>query len=165
VPALVADEKRILRDPALHGRVGDTRARVRFPTAGEVPPDVRERREHGRSLFRAFLPEESVIHFHKRTRLRAARLLKHHERLGAVLEILRLHIGAWLVMMDDPVREVHHVENGARREVPTPWVYHVNAVVRTAREDDPETVAWARVRFVVNRDGVVRIDRIPDEPA
>jgi hypothetical protein len=165
VPALVADEKRILRDPALHGRVGDTRARVRFLSAGETPRAVRERRERGRSLFRSFLPGESVIHFHKRTRLCAARLLRHHERLGAVLEILRLHIGAWLVMMDDPVREVHHVEDGTRREVPTPWVYHVNAVVRYAREGDPEAPAWARVRFVVNRDGVVRIDRIPDDSA
>ncbi len=163
VPALVADEKRILRDPALHARVGDTRARVRFLSAADTPPAVRERRERGRSLFRAFLPEESVIHFHKRTRLRAARLLRRHERLGAVLEILRLHIGAWLVMMDDPVRDVHHVQDGKRREVPAPWVYHVNAVVRYAREDAPESPAWARVRFVVSRDGVVRIDRIPGD--
>jgi hypothetical protein len=137
-----------------------------------------------RAGFRDFthLPE-GVLHARRMTREHA---LEEHARPETVLwhqksvemsprkegrlpspmmtEIFRLNIGPWLAHTDDPNRTITFADpdEGVVCSVTARRVYNINVVYRLRKKTgkDAPDVGWRRIRLVVSRKGIERIDPI-----
>lgn len=80
-------------------------------------------------------------------------------------EIFRLNIGTWLTHTDDPNRTITFADpdEGAVCSVTARRVYNINVVYRLtggAPMNGPRGAEWRRIRVVVSRKGIERIDPI-----
>ena len=158
LPRLAADEAVRLIDPAVGKAVGRTKGLVRLLREKQTPEKVRNARRAGTQPLRNILPDDTVVHYHKRIRLRGARLLKHHTRVESITEILRLGIGSWLERMDDPTNALTYVDGNTPTRIAANRVYHIYAIVELSRPG--AEAALYRYRLAVTRDGLVRIENM-----
>jgi hypothetical protein len=79
--------------------------------------------------------------------------------------IFRFNVQSYLARLDNPQVPIRYYDPGvgAFRSDLAPKVYHINVIVRLARWDEwgriPRT-SLMRVRIVVDKDGIVRIDEV-----
>lgn len=151
------DRRWTIRDRDRGRDLGKVRERAGFVPFGEVPPRVLQ----ARRLTREHDLEECA---------RPERVLWHEKAVevegvpGSIFpmltEIFRLNLGHWLAHTDDPKRKVLFADPDdaniysavARR------VYNVGVIyrLRAAGEDPP----WHRIRVVVSRKGIARVEPI-----
>lgn len=83
------------------------------------------------------------------------------DRVDAIREILRLDLRHWLAHTDDPKRRVVFADpdTGEIFTAMAPRVYNLGIVYRLRKKGD-EHAGWHRVRVVVTRKGLRRIDPI-----
>jgi len=135
--------------------------RAEFLTFSKTPEAVLDVRRQTRihRLEESARPE-TVVHHRKVMHVRPLDEDPTTLRRAALREIVRLHIGEWLENTDDPKQRVvmadptlgELVTAKARR------VYNVNILYRLQELDEP--VRWNRVRVVVARSGIVRVEAI-----
>jgi hypothetical protein len=79
-------------------------------------------------------------------------------------EIFRLNIGPWLAHTDDPNRTITFADpdEGVVCSVTARRVYNINVVYRLRKQSgkDAPDMGWRRIRLVVSRKGIERIDPI-----
>ena len=82
-------------------------------------------------------------------------------RLSALTEIFRLNLGPWLAHTDDPKRDIVFADPVAGRvgSAQAPRVYNIAVVYRLRRVGDDDA-PWHRLRVVVTRKGIRRIENI-----
>jgi hypothetical protein len=155
------DRKWSIKDRERRRLVGDVHERAAFVPFRSVPADVLVRRR----LTRAHALEEQA---------RPERVLWHQKTLsiapgkgGAdgtdfpmLTEIFRLNLRRWLSHTDDPNRKIVFAdpEDAQVYSVTTRRVYNINVVYRL-REGEADA-PWHRIRVVVSRKGIERIDSI-----
>lgn len=148
------------------------RARLResmqFLRSSEVPPEVLAMRLAHRTVRNAETATEEVIRYRKvvdvTTRDETERLPDDYW----VRDILRLNVRHFLVRLDDPLDSVAFFDperdafGGAR----LPKVYHVNVVKKITREGEggAREERLERLRVVLNKDGIVRVDEVERRP-
>jgi hypothetical protein len=140
--------------------------RAAFLTFAQTPESVLNVRRQTRihRLEESARPE-TVLHHRKVVHVRPLDDDPTTLRRSALREIVRLHIGEWLENTDDPKQRVvmadptlgELVTAKARR------VYNVNILFRLQELDEAER--WNRVRVVVARSGIVRVEAIGDATA
>jgi len=154
------DRRWTIRDHERQENVGEVVERAGFKAFAAVPPPVLQ----ARRLTRAHALEESA---------RPERVLWHEKlvtvvpRRAGVLkspmltEIFRLNIGQWLQHTDDPNRKITFADpdDASVYAATARRVYNINIVYRL-RDDKDATAAWHRIRVVVSRKGIERIEEI-----
>jgi hypothetical protein len=77
-------------------------------------------------------------------------------------EIFRVDLGRWLANTDDPKNRIMFADpvRGGVKAVVAPRVYNIGIVYRLRDMDHDEADAWHRVRVVVTRKGIRRVDPI-----
>lgn len=161
VPKMIADEVDDLIDPAIGTKIGSSRARALFCHPGDLPEAARRLRNFEENVFQNIIPPENVIHFHKDISIDRARLMRNHQRLESLTEIMRLKLDSWLANMDEPVDRLFYMRNGRRMKADAKRVYHVNIIVGISEAG--KSVAGRslfRYRLVLTRNGIVRIERV-----
>ena len=143
------------------GKVDEQSGFVR-PEALPEPSLALRRITRGHPIEYAAHPE-SILRHHRMIRLRPDRIAEADPRFTAITEIFRLDLRNWLAHTDNPNREILYAdpEAGRIRAAMAPRVYNINVVYRLRRAG-AEDVPWRRVRVVVGRKGIHRIDPIPD---
>lgn len=161
-PRHAADQSGRIADPATERRVGLWKSLIRMTSPGSVPEEVRERRNGRRSPFRDILPEDNILHFHKRTRLNGRRLASVHRRNDSITEILRVTVDGWLESMDDPTNELTYPEGPTPRRITANRVYHIHLFIRLVQRSGRRGSAPRLVhyRVVATRNGIVRIEQL-----
>lgn len=157
-------------------RFPDRRRTIRVERSGPVLAEVRER-----AAFRPFSHVgEGVLEARRRTRehaleeeARPERVLWHEKSVllrarppgplppPTLTEIFRLNLAPWLQHTDDPNRVLAFADpdDASICTVTAPRVYNINVVFRLRRANDRDA-RFHRVRVVVSRKGVLRIDPI-----
>jgi hypothetical protein len=142
--------------------LGEATEQSGFVPFKDVPADVLKVRRMTRvhELEEQARPETVVFH-RKEVELRAARIADADPRFTALTEIFRLDLRRWLAHTDDPKREMVFADpiEGTVGAAVAPRVYNIGVVYRLRREDD-ENAPWHRVRIVVTRKGIRRIDPV-----
>jgi hypothetical protein len=111
---------------------------------------------------------ERIIRYQKEVTLYPARISRAHRRGHDLNDIMRFNIDDFLRQADDPVVDYLYLDPATRelRQVQCQRVYHVNIVFTyrssDARKKVPERVE--RIRLVLNRDGIVRLDQVLPDP-
>lgn len=133
-----------------------------FVSQAGIPKDVLAvRKSPARHPLEDQARPETVLVHRKQVKLRPPRMVEADPRFDAVTEIFRLDLRRWLVHTDDPKREIIYAdpESGKIRSATAPRVYNISVVYRLRRTGDV-SVPWRRVRVVVTRKGIQRIERV-----
>lgn len=107
---------------------------------------------------------ERVLWHHKTFTVHAKAMRAHDPRFPAVSEVFRLNVRKWLDHTDDPKRRILFADPEERQiySATAKRVYNIGIVYRLARVGGADT-PWRRVRVVVTRKGIVRVDPVADE--
>lgn len=157
VAARFPDRLWSLRDRERGREVGEVRERAGFVPFERLPAGVlatrRLTREHAlEEVARA----ERVLWHEKQVRVAATT----PGEFPMLTEIFRLNIGHWLAHTDDPKRKVLFADpdDASVYSAVARRVYNVGVVYRLRGEG--EDAAWHRIRVVVSRKGILRIEPI-----
>jgi hypothetical protein len=155
------DQTTRLRDPIDQKTIGTCREAVSFAREKSVDPIVLKLRDRDHiteieNTWRA----EKVIHYTRDIALYSERFLKTHSRKGGITDIVRFNLRNFLVKMDEPEVTLRRLSKGKVDQVRGTRVYHVNIVLRFA---SPEETRYERIRLVLNRDGIKRVETVSSE--
>jgi len=81
--------------------------------------------------------------------------------ITGINDIIRYDIRAYLRKMDEPVEVKNSLQNGHLQPVTCQRVYHLNLVSRYSAPHPEKVKLYRRVRLVLNRDGIKRVEHIP----
>ena len=157
----VPDHKIVITDPSTGAHIGQFRRKFIFMPITGVPADVRRVRDVGRTEILAEREFSDVVfRYTKILRLRPRRIFGSHRRVAALTDVLRMSVRHFLHSMDEPrpAIEILDPETLQPRQVPAMRTYHLNAVLRFWRGDDPAKAAYRKVRVVLDQDGIQRVE-------
>lgn len=130
----------------------------------KIPSDVAYLRTLGQMTTNDPERRENVVHIGRRLRF-GLRSKQHRRMFPLVKNVLRIDISPFLSKLDNPTMPVSFVgEEGLSTTVQAPKVYHLNMVVRYEVGFDTESgerlVDYERFRLIVNKNGIVRLERL-----
>ena len=155
------DRKWAILDRERGRRVGNVHERAAFLPFHTLPAAVLSKRRstRGHPLEEHARPERVLWH-HKTISVAAEARGQENGDFPMMTEIFRLNLRRWLSHTDDPNRKIVFAdpEDGRVYSATARRVYNVNVVYRlsTSGADSP----WHRLRIVVSRKGIERIDPI-----
>ncbi|MCA9580642.1 MAG: hypothetical protein KC416_02535 [Myxococcales bacterium] len=146
--------------------LGEMDERSGMVTSEDIPAEIHRARYWNRKrLFSAIGVPETVLRHKKTIRVNPDVVRRVGPQFDALTEIFRLDIRRWLAHTDDPKREILFADpvSGGIRTAKAPRVYNIGVVYRLVRAGQPEP-SWKRVRVVVSRKGIDRIEHVEPEP-
>lgn len=156
------DRRWRIRDRERAVVLGNVDEQSSFVPFEEVPaPVLTKRRSTRKHPLEEQARPEKVLWHRKIVRLRADRMAEADARFDALTEIFRLDLRRWLAHTDDPKRRIVFADPTEARVCAAfaPRVYNIGVVYRLRRPDDA-SAPWRRIRVVVTRKGIRRIDHI-----
>ncbi len=153
-----------IRDASKKHELASMEEQSGFIPFEELPPEVLEVRRATRvSALEEEARPETVL-YHKKTVVVDRSLVRKVEpRYDAITEVYRFDLRRWLAHTDDPKRQFAFADprEGVVARASAPRVYNLGIVYRLKRAGDPsDTGRWHRVRVVVTRKGIRRIEAI-----
>jgi hypothetical protein len=142
--------------------IGRVDERSGFIESSEVPEEVVfARRSTGRQSIEERSAPETVLRHQKRVLVRTGAVRGVDARFDAITEVFRLDLRRWLSHTDDPKRQILYADpvSGHVRSATAPRVYNIGVVYRRRRVGDT-TAEWKRVRVVVSRKGIQRLEHV-----
>ncbi len=164
-----ADRKIRIRDPFSGRVIGSLKEAFSFGEEARIPPSVRYCR-HMDSI--TSIDEEGkpewVVKYEKEVSLFPARISRFHQRRRDLNDIMRFNIDDFVRQADDPVVDYLHLDpaSGALAQVQCQRVYHVNLVLAYRSLDYRKRGAerLERIRLILNRDGIVKLEEVAAVP-
>jgi hypothetical protein len=164
-----ADRKIRIRDPNSGRVIGNLKEAFSFTTGDSIPPEVRycRRMDSITSIDQEGKPER-IIKYEKEVSLFPARISRFHQRRRDLNDIMRLNIDDFVRQADDPVVDYLHLDpaTGLLQLTQCQRVYHVNIVFayRSLDRRKADGARLERIRLVLNRDGIVKLEEVPPTP-
>lgn len=164
-----ADRKIRIRDPYSGRVIGALKEAFSFTTDASIPPAVRYCRHMDSitSIDEEGKPER-IIKYEKEVRLFPARVSRFHRRRRDLNDIMRINIDDFIRQADDPVVDYLHLDpaTGGLETVQCQRVYHLNIVFtyRSLDSRKQSTERFERIRLVLNRDGIVKLEEVAPIP-
>jgi len=155
------DRKWSILDRERDRRIGSVHERAAFLPFRRVPAEVLAKRRITRAhaLEEQARPERVLCH-RKTVVVASSPSPQAGAELSMLTEIFRLNLHRWLQHTDDPNRKVVFAdpEDALVYQVTTRRVYNINVVYRLRAGTDE--APWHRIRVVVSRKGIERIDPV-----
>lgn len=145
--------------------IGAIKENARFQSIANIPAELLKTR-HLNALENSDTEEEKSFVLHYRKDITLSKKIKILGRypLRAVHDILRLDIEECLSKLGEPIRGVEHVVEGCEvKEIHLPKIYYLDIGLVYSLMDDkmkPSETSFEYFRLVVNKDGLLRIDRL-----
>lgn len=157
------DQTTRLRDPLDQKNIGTCREAMSFVRESRVDPVVLKLRDRDHiteieNNWRA----EKVIHYTRDITLYSEKFMKTHSRKGGITDIVRFNLRNFLLRMDEPEVTLRRLTKGKVDNVRGTRVYHVNIVLRFVSANETR---YERIRLVLNRDGIKRVETVSSERA
>jgi hypothetical protein len=156
------DFVRRVRDAETGETIATIGERLSYTSKEALEGSVRQVRSNAHTIELDEEREETVIRY--RTDVKVERPADGGPARRIKL-ICRFNVQSYLARLDNPQVPIRYFDPGvgAFRSDLAPKVYHINVIVRLARWDEwgriPRT-SLLRVRIVVDKDGIVRIDEV-----
>jgi hypothetical protein len=159
----VYDQSTSIFDPLTGKKMGVCREAVGFVPEKRVDPVALQlrNRDHITEIENTWRAEK-VIHYTKDITLFPNRFLKFHKRKSGITDIIRLNLRSFLLKMDEPIKPLYALKNDRSETIPGARVYHVNVILRFTSKRETR---YERIRLVLNRDGIKRIEPVAAESA
>lgn len=162
----ISDRKiAILDSSSDNTRIGLLKEAVTFISERDVPPDISRLRniDNITSVDEEGKPER-VLKYKKEITLYPGVIVKRHERRRDLNDIMRFNVRDIVEQADDPSVDYQYLEpeGGALRTVACARVYHLNMILKYSysRGGGREAVYYERIRIVVDKEGIVRLEEV-----
>lgn len=157
----VYDQSTSIYDPLTNKKMGVCREAVGFIPEKRVDSlAMRLRnRDHITEIENTWRAEK-VIHYTKDITLFPNRFLKIHKRKTGVTDIIRFNLRNFLQKMDEPIKSLYALKKDRSEKIPGSRVYHVNVILRFTSKRETR---YERIRLVLNRDGIKRLEPLGAE--
>ncbi|MFA6002992.1 MAG: hypothetical protein WC881_02885 [Elusimicrobiota bacterium] len=162
----LADRKVDILDPVHGARIGSFKEAFSFVSDASIPPDIAHRRrmDNITSVDEEGKPER-VFKYEKEVSIDPSRIAQHHTRLRDLNDIMRFSVREFVEQADDQETEYLHLDPETRelRNLLCARVYHVNMLVKylIRDTDGQDQISYERIRIVLNKNGIVRLDEVP----
>ena len=161
-----SDRKISILDPSSGECIGLLKEAFTFIPGQHVPADIsRLRRLDNITSIDEDGKPERVFKYKKEIRLYPERIRRYHDRRKDLNDIMRFSIENFVKQADDPSVDYPVVDpaSGEIKVVVCPRVYHVNLVLKYVHvlKTGRESVHYDRIRIVLNKDGIGRIEEVP----
>lgn len=149
-------------------KVGKSRQFMRFIHKATVVPEISYTREIGHHLTLEPDRQEHVLHYAHSMRLDSQLIAEHSEQMQVLKNIMRFSVAPLLEKLDEPDKNLRYFdrEKGIGM-IKAPKVYHVNVIFRYASTHQNAQGKWSdeqveleRIRLIVNKEGIQRIETI-----
>jgi len=161
----ILPDRRITIRTANGKRLGILKEKVRFIPETEVPAGVLQIRNRDKfsELENDGRGEYVIRHSKKVTLYNNAfkQIYGKSQKITSINDIIRYDIRAYLNKMAEPVQIRHYLEDEQLHPVTCHKVYHLNLVSRYTTSHPQEARIHKRLRLVLNREGIKRIEHIP----
>ncbi len=159
----VFDQSTSIYDPFTRKKMGVCREAVGFVPEKRVDPVALQlrNRDHITEIENTWRSEK-VIHYTKDITLYPNQFLNFHKRKTGITDIVRFNLRNFLLKMDEPIKPLYALKNDVSEKIPGARVYHVNVVLRFTSKRETR---YERIRLVLNRDGIKRIEPVAAESA
>lgn len=148
--------------------MGRSRQFMRFIQKSGVPPEVLYVRELGHRT--TLDPErvEKILHYSHQIHFDSTQIEPHLHQVGKVKNITRFSIAPFLEKLDEPKKKLRFFsEKKGIATIKAPKVYHLNVLLRYTRQSQnaagewqPEEVELERIRLILNKKGIQRIETV-----
>ncbi len=162
----ISDRKIDILDSSGGGaRIGVLKEAFTFISDKDIPPDIARLRriDNITSVDEEGKPER-VFKYKKEIILFPEVVLRTHERRRDLNDIMRFNVRELIAQADDSSVDYPYVDpaSGDLRTAACSRVYHVNLLVKYTYYDRDEqvTIHYERIRIVVNKDGIVRLEEV-----
>ena len=158
LPAWAADQSGKLVDTSIGRVVGSTREAMRWIHADELPKAVSEERNATPLDLAVIGPGAAVARYVKTVRIFTRKIFAAHERAPAIDEIFRLHMGRFLLRMDEPDERVPTLNAaGEIVSVHGDRAYYVDLIIQLREIGGPDATVQ-HTRLVLTRRGILRVE-------
>lgn len=145
-------------------RLGEVSEYFRF--LKDVPADVAYLRTLGQARASDPKRRENVMHMGRRFSFEL-RSPKHRKLFPLLKNVHRIDISPFLSKLDNPTVPISYFDSdGSAMTAQAPKVYHINIVIRYevkfGEGDASRRVDYERYRLVVNKNGIVRMEKVVD---
>lgn len=159
------DNRLMIHDPIKDLPIGRCTERAHYLAKEDLPADVRAVRELHHVVDLDSEREETVLLYRNHVKLNAREILAEHRRRTHVKHFLRFSVDELLPRLDDPHVRVrfYDPETGGFQLTNAPKVYHLNIVFKLQRfdaSDEPLAPFYQRIRVVLDKDGIQRIEPV-----
>lgn len=162
----ISDRKIDIRDSSTDGaRIGLLKEGVTFISERDVPPDITRLRriDNITSVDEEGKPER-VLKYKKEITLYPDVIIKKHERRRDLNDIMRFNVRDIVEQADDSAVDYPYIDpvTGDLRVAACSRVYHLNMIIKYTyySKEDQVTINYERIRIVVNKDGIVRLEEV-----
>ena len=162
----ISDRKIDILDSAGGGeRIGLLKEAVTFISDKNLPPDIARLRriDNITSVDEEGKPER-VFKYKKEIILYPEVIIKSHERRRDLNDIMRFNVRELIAQADDAAVDYPYVDaaTGDVRVAACSRVYHLNLVLKYSYfdRDGQVTIHYERIRIVINKDGIVRLEEV-----
>lgn len=159
----VYDQSTSIFDPLTGKKMGVCREAVGFIPEKRVDPVALQlrNRDHITEIENTWRAEK-VIHYTKDITLYPNQFLNFHKRKTGITDIVRFNLRNFLLKMDEPIKPLYALKNDQSERIPGARVYHVNVILRFTSKRETR---YERIRLVLNRDGIKRIEPVSADSA
>lgn len=150
-------------DPATGRRIGSFWQKFAFVRPKDVPDQIMRARSVARTEFLAERDyAEEVFRYRKMVSVAAKRSIHQDMRATAVTDIFRFSVRRFLYAMDEPVRRILVMDPTEPISVRTKAskTYHVNVVLRFRQRGKNVPFHLRKLRVVLNRRGIERVEEV-----
>ncbi|OIO04500.1 MAG: hypothetical protein COX65_00630 [Elusimicrobia bacterium CG_4_10_14_0_2_um_filter_56_8] len=162
----ISDRKIDILDSSGGGkRIGLLKEAVTFISDRDIPPDIdRLRRLDNITSVDEEGKPERVFKYKKEILLYPDVIIKSHDRLRDLNDIMRFNIRELVGQADDSSVDYPYVDpvTGELRVAACARVYHLNMVIKYTYfdKDKKVNIHYERIRIVLNKDGIVRLEEV-----
>ena len=162
----ISDRKIDILDSSGGGaRIGLLKEAFTFLSDKSLPPDIARLRriDNITSVDEEGKPER-VFKYKKEIILYPEVIIKSHERRRDLNDIMRFNVRELIAQADDAAVDYPYVDaaTGDVRVAACSRVYHLNLVLKYSYfdRDGQVTIHYERIRIVINKDGIVRLEEV-----
>lgn len=139
---------------------GRSKERTRWTSEAKLPQNVAQVRQAQRTVRNTSTELEEVLHYNRELELTGAGGSEPSTLFG-IQSIFRFSLADIMARLDDTKEEISYFDETAHsfRKSTVPRVYHVNIVQRT-RNDKTGEEHMSRLRVVMNRKRVLRVEQV-----
>jgi hypothetical protein len=166
VPRLLADQISSFVSPRTGKNLSKAKILIDITKATKVPQKIQEVRRFGSNPFQDMLPIEDVIHYTRYVKVfKTERNKVMGPWINAITVITRIRIDDWLKEMDDPNDVMYRVESvdGEFEQQNAQRVYHLHLILEETSKKDKTSQFW-HYRLILNKQGIVRLEKILEKP-
>jgi hypothetical protein len=141
-------------------KIGVCKEAINFISENQLPDNIKtiRKKDHITEIENRWRGEEIIL-YRRQVHLYSRKLESVYKEFNieGVNDIIRFNISRFLNKMDNPSKTIYTLKDDKVQIIDGKRIYHLNLIIKISRE---EKVQYQRVRLILSRNGIERIDQI-----